>query len=94
MELFSFLNSENFGNWVLGALAVGFFLSHIAALTPNTTDNKWVKWGLKVVDLVAANYGSRTNADPKLVEDIEQLKKLNKAQAVRLNKVDAPKKTK
>ena len=90
MEIFSFLNSESFGNYVLVAAAIGFVVAHIAALTPNKTDNKWVAWGLKIVDLVTANYGSRTNADPKLVEDIDTLKKLNKTMATRLTKVDTP----
>ena len=45
MEIFSFLNSESFGNYVLVAAAIGFVVAHIAALTPNKTDNKWVAWG-------------------------------------------------
>lgn len=57
------MNTLSIDNWLTLAAAVVGLFSAIAAITPNRADNKIADFLLKLVNVIAFNFGKAKNKD-------------------------------
>ena len=62
-DIFNFIQSEDFYNWLVAVTAVISAATAITALTPTKTDNKIINIVLKVLNFLAGNVLKNKNAD-------------------------------